>query len=265
MSLLAINLRVFGSETGSMEYDFLRAISRINDGPFSYKPVSKGDVLHIDGSTFEVLWPPKTIESEKTLAVIERALKDFENALEQDEKLKQLYERVEREGIFERYREGGEEDSTEERVGAGEYGERRHDRKVELPDIVKKANDSLRDAANHLSLSLFEDNRLLFLGDIADFEIKQIVEYLESIDRTRFYVFITPHHGTHWDDSLKGIKTIYAVTSNGDKLCSNMIPDFKEISKMSFATWVNGDISVPIFPISRFLYFPTWWFYDDEF
>jgi|YelNatPaOPRAMG01_1025707.scaffolds.fasta_scaffold17110_4 beta-lactamase superfamily II metal-dependent hydrolase len=261
MYLLTMNLKVFGSETGIMEYDFLRAISRIKVGSFSYKPVSKGDIIDINGSTFEVLWPPKTIESRKTLSVIERALGDFEKALEQDEDLKRLYERVKKEGVFEKYREGGEKEVSEEREDTDEYRDRNY-RERELPEIVEKANNSLRKAANHLSLSLFEDNRLLFLGDTEGFEIKEIVDYLKSINRRKFYVFITPHHGTHWHDSLKEIETIYAITSNGDKLCSKMIPDFKEISKMSFATWVNGNISVPIFSIRRF---PTWWFYDDEF
>jgi beta-lactamase superfamily II metal-dependent hydrolase len=262
--LLAMNLRVFGSETGIMEYDFLRAISRINAGPFYYKPVSKGDIININGSTFEVLWPPKTIESGETLSVIERALRDFEKAMEQDEELRLLYKRVREEGVFEKYREGGKIEDSREKENTDEYRDRNY-REGELPEIVEKANNSLRKAANHLSLSLFEDNRLLFLGDTEGFEIKEIVDYLKSINRRKFYVFITPHHGTHWHDSLKEIETIYAITSNGDKLCSKMIPDFKDISKMSFATWVNGNISVPIFPIRRLLYFPTWWFYDDEF
>jgi beta-lactamase superfamily II metal-dependent hydrolase len=264
MYLLTMNLKVFGSETGIMEYDFLRAISRINDGPFSYKPVSKGDIIDINGSTFEVLWPPKTIESGETLSVIERALKDFKEAMEKDEELKRLYERVSKEGVSEKYREEGKIEGSMEKENTDEYRDKNY-RGRELPEIVEKANNSLREAANHLSLSLFEDNRLLFLGDTEGFEIKEIVDYLKSINRRKFYVFITPHHGTHWHDSLKEIETIYAITSNGDKLCSKMIPDFKEISKTSFSTWVNGNISVPIFPIRRLLYFPTWWFYDAEF
>ena len=60
------------------------------------------------------------------------------------------------------------------------------------PEVVKEANESLRQAANHLSLALFEDNRLLFLGDTENFQIKQIAEDLKSKGRENFYIFITP-------------------------------------------------------------------------
>jgi hypothetical protein len=42
-----------------------------------------------------------------------------------------------------------------------------------LPEVVKKANGSLKRAANHMSLAFFEDNRLLFLGDTESYEIKK--------------------------------------------------------------------------------------------
>jgi len=247
--LLAMNLRVFGSETGVMEYDFLRAISKINRNPFRYKPLSKGDIIDISGSAFEVLWPPRVIEDNTTLSVIERALKDFEEAMKEDRTTKQLYDRVREEGIFREYlEEQGEKSEFEE------YNERdinaEYERR-ELPEVVKNANKSLREAANHLSLALFEDNRLLFLGDTENFEIKQIVDDLKSKGRKNFYIFITPHHGTHWDNSLQEIKCIYSITSIGSKLCSKMMPNFKEISKMSLATHINGDIMIPLYPIHQ--------------
>jgi len=263
-ALFAMNLKVFGSETGIMEYDFLMAISRINIDSFRYKPVFKGEKISINGSTFEVLWPPPTIEGAKTLSVIKHALKYFKIAMEQDEELRQLHERVEKEGILEKYGKNGEIREPKKRENTDEIIKRNYTEN-KLPDIVIKANNSLRKAANHLSLSLFEDNRLLFLGDTEGFEIKQIVDYLKSINRKKFYVFVTPHHGTHWDNSLEEIGTIYAITSNGEKLSSKMVSNFKQTSKMSFATWVNGDIVVPVFPTSRLHHFPLRGFYDDEF
>jgi hypothetical protein len=184
--------------------------------------------------------------------------------MEADEKIKELYQRVEKEGLFRAYFEqeqrsySGERDDPSELVN-NEYKEKK------LPDVVKKANDSLRKAANHLSLALFEHNGLLFLGDLEKSEIRKVVNYLESVGKKRFYVFVTPHHGTHWDNCLKKIDCIYSITSNGSKLHSHIKRGFKDISRMSFATYVNGDIVVPPFLPTRSHRFYPWWFYDDKY
>jgi len=264
LCLLTMNLRVFGNETGIMEYDFLKTISRITRRSFIYKPVSKGDVINIGGTSFEVLWPPPVIDEEGTLSVIRQAINDFNIAMEADEKIKELYQRVEKEGLFRAYFEqeqrsySGERDDPSKLVN-NEYKEKK------LPDVVKKANDSLRKAANHLSLALFEHNGLLFLGDLEKSEIRKVVNYLESVGKKRFYVFVTPHHGTHWDNCLKKIDCIYSITSNGSKLHSHIKRGFKDISRMSFATYVNGDIVVPPFLPTRSHRFYPWWFYDDKY
>lgn len=249
-NLLAINLRVFGNETGVMEYDFLRAISRINDTSFRYRAVSKGDKISVNGSIFEVLWPPLSIEDKKTLSIVRQALKDFEKAMEEDKETRELYHRVKEEGVFRDYFKEQGERSKHNEYNNGHVHEEYE--RMKLPEVVKKANESLRKAANHLSLALFEDNRFLFLGDIENHEIKQIVKDLKSRRRENFYIFITPHHGTHWHNSLREIRSIYSITSNGSKLCSKMKPYFKEISKRSLATYANGDIMRPTMP----LYYP---------
>lgn len=262
LCLLALNLRVFGSETGVMEYDFLRAISRINRGPFKYKPLCKGDIVNINGSAFRVLWPPSVVEDDTTLSVIKRALEDFEEAMEEDEETKQLYDHVREEGIFRVYLgEQGEKGEFEE---YNERGIREEYERRELPEVVKNANKSLREAANHLSLALFEDNRFLFLGDTENFEIRQIVDDLKSKGRKNFYIFITPHHGTHWDNCLEEIKCIYSISSNGKKLGPKMVPNFKKTSRIPLSTFVNKDIVIPIYPIypKRKLWrvFPGWFY-----
>ncbi|MDH5733057.1 MAG: hypothetical protein OEY88_04660 [Candidatus Bathyarchaeota archaeon] len=245
--LFAMNMRVFGSETGVMEYDFLRAITRINRGiSFWHQPVSKGDLININGSIFEIVWPPAVIDDDRTLADIRRALDDFNDALEKDETTRELYERVREEGVFEEYL-GQQDEKNGFREYEGEYTHTivRRKEKRELPEAVKKANKSLRKAANHLGLALFEDNRLLFLGDTEKSEIKQIVDGLKSRTRKDFLIFIPPHHGTHWHSSLGQMRCIYSIASNGKKLCSKMNPHFKEISEKSLATFVNGDIIIP--------------------
>ncbi|MBT0160815.1 hypothetical protein G4O51_12620 [Candidatus Bathyarchaeota archaeon A05DMB-2] len=242
--LFTMNLVVFGSETGVMAYDLLQTITRINNGVRpKHTPCSKGELIKISGSVFEVLWPPATISDDKTLHDITQALKDFEKALEEDEETRRLYDHVKEEGIFEDY--FSEEDGRNERERYGEnyaYGkcERR-----KLPEVVEKANKSLRKAANHLGLAFFEDNRILFLGDTEGFEIKQIIDELRTKGRENFYILVAPHHGTHWHKSLEQIGCIYSLSSSGRKLCSKFKPQLKEISQRSLATFVNGDILIP--------------------
>jgi beta-lactamase superfamily II metal-dependent hydrolase len=243
-AIFAMNMRVFGSETGVMECDFLDAIRKINRVEFRYKPLFKGDIVNINGSAFEVLWPPRILKEDNTLAAVRKALKDFERALEEDEEMTESYEKVT--GIFERIQEEGiyppeGYERKRRNIETKEAGRR------ELPEVVEEANKSIRRAANHLCLALFEDNRFLFLGDAEKSEIKQIVRELQSKSRTRFYVLITPHHGTNWHDSLRKIHPVFSITSNGSKSCSKTMLNFKNISRKSFATCCNGDIHLPIF------------------
>ena len=264
--LFTMNLRLFGNETGIMEYDFLKAISRINRGrPFKYKPLSKGDVINIDETSFEVLWPPTEIDEKETKAVRD-AINEFNIAMEADEGLKKLYERVKSEGIFRGYFEEGlqkypkENDNERENTHVSmniEYKEK------ELPSVVKKANDSLRKAANRLSLALLGGDGLLFLGDLESKEIKKVIGDLITAGKKKFYTLVTPHHGTHWDNSLKNIKCIYSITSNGRRLCSHIKPEFKGISRKSFATYFNGDIAIPQSLSKTFHRFYPRWFYDE--
>lgn len=257
-ALFAINLLTFGNETGLMEYDFLKAISRINRIPFKYKPLSQGDKININGSIVEVIWPPNQITEGKTLKTIEQALNDFKKALEKDDKLKELYQRVREEGVFEKYLEvEGERRyrydpfNYEDGNKQNEYIKKLKKSKRTLPSIVKKANDSLKGAANHLSLAFFQDNRILFMGDLENYEIKQVIKYLERDNRRNFLIFIPPHHGTHWHKDIVKIKWDCLLCSNGPKLCKKMAPYFK--SNLSLSTHINGDVVIPV------LMGPFWW------
>ena len=258
-ALFAVNWRIFGSETGIMEYDFLKAISRINRATRFYRrPVCQGDIIDVDGTVLEVLWPPKTIHEKGALSAVARALNDFERAREQDEITRRLYELVAEEGVFEQYF-GQPMDIEESSKQAEAQVYREPEYRRELPQVVTKANESLREAANHMGLALFEDNRLLFLGDVEDFEITEIIDYLNQRRRQNFYVLITPHHGTHWDDSLRRLKCFYSVSSVGSKLCPKVVPGFKEISERPLATWVNGNIILTTSLKARVWWKVPWW------
>lgn len=249
--LFTMNLRIFGSETGVMEYDLLKAITRINNGERPVcRPVSRGDVIETGGAALDVLWPPIAIDDRRALSAVRRALEDFERAMEEDEITRQLYERVARAEVPEEY--SGKRWSSEEPIPwANANVEGRLESRGKLPDVVRRANRSLRQAANHMGLALFEDSRFLFLGDLDSFEISEIADHLHSRRRRNFYVVITPHHGTRWDESLREIDCFYSVSSVGSRLCSKLDPRIREISEKSLATWVNGDIILSMFLTDR--------------
>ncbi|WP_146192147.1 hypothetical protein [Oceanotoga teriensis] len=185
--------------------------------------------------------------------------------MEEDKKLKELYERVKSEGLFRKYFEESQRKFTEERDHSKNVNElvKKEYEKKKLPDIFKRANDSLKKVANHLSLTLLGDGGLLFLGDLEHQEIKKVIGDLIAAGKKKFYTLIIPHHGTHWDNSLKDIKCIYSITSNGRRLCFYIKPGFKSISKKSFAIHVDGDIAIPQFLPKKINRFYPRWFYDE--
>lgn len=247
--LSAMNQRVFGSETGIMAYDLLQAIGRINKGEFFLqRPLSKGDTVDLNGSSFDVLWPPKTVDN-RTRAEIKQAINEFDKALVADEDLKQFFDSIDGESIVRAYfREQQHYDAHLDYETQIDH----RLKKRKLPGIVQKANKSLRSAANFFSLALMESDRLLFFGDAENFGIRQIVNDLKQRHKTCFSVLVTPHHGTHWQNSLWQIRCISSITSNGVKNCPKMKREFKDISWRSHATFVNGDIMIPTFQTRGF-------------
>ncbi len=200
--------------------------------------MSEGDAINLNGSVFEVLWPPRAI-LDYHAEIVRNALADFDKALKEDEETRRLYDLVKESYIWP-YLEGGESEEKEEKANEERST---YSNKRKIPEIVKTANKSLSDAANHMSLVLCEDNRFLFWGDVEGFEIKRIVAQLALRNRNNFYTVVAPHHGTHWHDSLRNMKYKWCVASNGKKLVSHTKP-FKEISQRALSTFVNGEITI---------------------
>jgi ribonuclease BN (tRNA processing enzyme) len=250
--LLTMNLRILGEETGIMEYDFLQTIAKINSIDFEYTPVSQGDIIDINGTYFEVLWPPKKINDKNSLKIIKKAIIDFEEALKKDKKTKEIYDYIKnnKEKIFRTYFSNDvEKIKTKHTIkNHKECNELKLNKTDKIPKVVKEANYSLRRAANHLSLAFYESNNFLFLGDTENFEIKQIINYLLNRNCNEFYVLITPHHGTHWNKELYNIKCSCSISSNGKNLFSKMRTNFEEISAINLSTHIYGDINVNISP-----------------
>jgi len=233
--VMAMNYRVVGYRTGSREADFLAILRKINARRFTYWALCRGDTVSVGREQFEILWPPRVIEDEHTLAVIRRALEDFNRALEEDPVLREIYRKIGDSGVVDPYLQEGEQDSEL----LAEYEEVEAEvfyRPGELPGSVKKAIVSLGKAANHLSLAFVEADEFLFLGDLEKREIRQVVTDLSEKSRKRFRLLITPHHGTHWDASMNRIRACWAVSSVGSRLLRHVSRRYDDISCRHFIT-----------------------------
>lgn len=253
LSMLAMNRRVLGDATGSMEADFLRVISQLNCRPCFYRALSEGDRVQVGGSEMEVLWPPRVLADKHVLKVIDKAVSDFETAKEEDETLRRIYEKLGESGQMMPYTDDNDQCRELPYCGNGRREARLAPReKRELPEVVKKANESLRGAANHLSLAFHEDNKFLFMGDLESSEIKQVVDRLLKKKREHFLIFITPHHGTHWHQTLGNLRADSVISSVGNRLFKHLSPEFKSMASQCLYTHLSGDIEVPVLS--------QWWY-----
>ena len=254
MCMLAMQHWVMGDTTGNMEADFLGVVSRINSRPFIYHALSMGDTMRIGSSRFEVLWPPRIVEDKGTLSVVRTAVSDFEKAAEENESLRRLREQIGERGEIQPYL--GTENEEGMLPGRGEEDHERDilpssDGRGQIPESVRHANDSLRRAANHLSISFHQDNRFLFMGDLESHEIAKVVQNLLKEDRKHFVIMIAPHHGTHWHKDLGRLRSWWVMSSAGGKLFRHVSPNFKSMCRCHLVTYLNGDIDLP-------LHIPPW-------
>lgn len=247
---LAMNRRVLGRRTGLAELDLLSIFRKINSVRFQFRPISRGDRILVDNTPFEVLWPPRQVD-QGNRGVIQRALESFRKALEEDEILRQQYDEVRESGLVEPYLDGTAtmcEPADDAEEDAGDYRrDLREYRAEELPQSVKAANEGLRRAANHLSIALAQCDNILFMGDLENSDIPQVVDYLGR-RRNYFHLLVTPHHGTHWHSDLGNIRCAYSVSSNGTRSHARKKDAFKYISSWSLNTYDCGDILLPACP-----------------
>ena len=250
MCLFALNTRILGRWSGSRELDFLYLLSKINRCSFTYRPVSQGDLISAGGSYIEILWPPTTIDK-LTLETIRKAIKDFEKARNEDEILNRIYERVNQVEFVQKYFVQDEvriyKENNLESVDLDSY-EQFLER--DIPESTKQANESLRKAANHLSLAFRYNNQILFLGDLEANELRRISNDLLTKKQTHYLIIITPHHGTHWHKNLSNLSAIYAISSVGEGLFPKIKTQFRKIANICLYTYANGEIEIP-HPILR--------------
>lgn len=254
MELFSINIRVFGDSSGQIDYDFLEALRKINNHDFEYMPLSQGDEVNVKGSVFKVIWPPKAIDDKISLRKIEKASQKFEKIMKEDEHLAEIYKRVGESGIFEKLEKGGRDESVYHNTNRkhSDNDITRKDYNIEkrrkLPENIREVNKAYRDAANQISLAFCEDNRLLFMGDVGGNNLRRLIEYLDYVGHLNFLFLITPHHGTEWHDNLRKLQVNFSLTSNGPNKIKKYRTEYKEISKLSLTTYVNGDLLYSLVP-----------------
>ncbi len=224
-------------------------MSKINKCSFFYTAVSKGDTISLSGSHVEILWPPKEID-DSVLKVIKKAIDDFNEAKQEDKILNEIYNQITQRELGEKYfsekREQKVENDLEDLNNLTIDGfEPRN-----IPEKTKRANKSIKKAANHLSIAFRYNNQILFLGDLESSELRQISNHLSEKNLTDYLIIITPHHGTHWHNSLNQLSSIYAISSVGSNLFTKIKTEFKRRSHICLYTYTNGDIEIP-HPILR--------------
>ncbi len=242
--MFAMNHRVMGNTTGSMEVDFLRLMQSLNGEAFDYRALSSGDRINLGGTEFEVLWPPRVIKIRQVLKVIGKAIEDFSTAKAEDPVLNNIYESLGDSKEMRPYSsiEGGMLTASPD----GRPGDSSVSPRADLPEVVKQANKSLRAAANHLSLAFRSGNRMLFMADLEPYEIRKVVRTLQNQELVHFLALITPHHGTHWHKDLSNLRAWWAVSSIGNRLIEKASSNFKMISDQSLFTHLTGDIEIPL-------------------
>lgn len=234
MSLLALNIRI--SNNHPIQSTIFSLVRKLNRKPLEFIPVAKGDIIICGRRKYEILWPPTELKEKETLKVINTAIRDFEKAKEEDETLRRIYER-----IYERYSNSNLNELSENDYDDNlSQNENTHD----FPEIIKRANDSLRKAANRLSVAFRQDDNILFLGDLEEKEIDTVVSNLDEESNNIYDIIISAHHGTHWGDSLYMLEADICLASIGDTLQKHIAYEYIDICNKFVRTDECGSIRI---------------------
>ena len=249
----ALNAFVMGRETGLAEADLLRVFQLLNDRPFSCRALAKGDILWLGDLKVDILWPPTRIDAEQTIDAIRTAITTFHEAMDEDPRLRRLYDEVgEVTGrILEleprtraREEKATPSEHSAQRWRADEPRRRDTPRDNEprevLSPIVEEALRAQQAVANHLSLSFKIGNQVLSLGDLEAPEIHAVVADIINTETTRFEVVLTAHHGTHWHQDCRKISAHWAISSVGARLIRHVNPQYKEMAAAHWVTYLTG-------------------------
>jgi len=259
--LFAMNKYLLGDRSGIMEYDLIETIKKLNNSnrKFKIQALSRGDEIFVGNTKIKVLWPPKKFTKNKLLKSVRDALESFENALEKDDRLREIYEDIKKnnniDDINSKYLNDEEKvvnnynaDNEVERKEQNDNEEKdlnAEEEPIELKGDIYKANKKLRIVANRLSLAFMIDEHFLFMGDLESTEINEVINQLEDKKKLFFPILMTPHHGTHRSQKLfKKLKIKLALSSIGKKLIKGLNARYSDISDFHLFTYLLGDICV---------------------
>lgn len=235
MCLLTMNIRI--SKKHPIQNSILDIVEkRLNRKPINFKAVSKGDIFLCGNSKYEILWPPIELTEEEALTDIRNAIKDFDEAKKNDSQLGEIYRRI--------YNIFSDRDIDEVSLSQQTEDYPLTEFDGELSEIVKKANKSLRKAANRLSVAFRQDDNILFLGDLEKREIESVVKDLIDNQNIVYDILIAAHHGTHWEMSLTKIGCDICLASVGQTLRGKINYEYNAIANKFVRTDEWGDIRI---------------------
>jgi ribonuclease BN (tRNA processing enzyme) len=231
LQLIAMNYRMRNWPKDFTELTIIDKLRKANRQNFCTIPLWSGKALSIAGQAIDVLWPPEHLEDSEIISSIKKAMESFEEALESDNELKAVYEKVQEHDCTSIF-------SGDSKVSC--FSQRPNSK--EIPESTKSANKKMRGAANRLSLCLRIGKGMIFLGDLEKREIKNVVDPLIR-EKKKYVTLITPHHGTHWDDSMASLNVRFAVSSLGEGLKGNYRQD--KIQSARRLDTLCGDVICP--------------------
>lgn len=256
--LFAMNARILGGSSGSMDYDFLSVMNQLSKHQISYRRVKKGDEVVLGDTHIQILWPPQVLNDDEILGSVKKALGKFDEAIKQDDILKKIYDSLDEKGVLKPYLSENEAVKLGDSVSSDLQSSPM--KRYSIPDVTEEANKALRSVANRLSLGFRVDSQLLFLGDLESNEINSVVDDLEAEQRLRFPIMLTPHHGTHWGNRMRNLSIGVAVSSVGKKLFGKVKPDYKDIVDHHLLTHVEGEVVLPTYFGLLRKNMPWWYF-----
>lgn len=207
--------------------------------------VSKGDVFSHNNYEYNVLWPPLNYDDKELTNSVGILLKEWEKLKEADKDLSDIYDSLEKLNIEEQNNivtSFGEINFEKLEISLKKYTDR-------PKDVIEKQllnfNNALKKVANRLSIAFYQDNNVLFLGDLMSNELNHIIKDLRKDDKTNFNVIVAAHHGTHWGTEMNHLKCKNCLASVGDKLYKNVQnKEYRMISERVFKTVDSGEINL---------------------
>jgi beta-lactamase superfamily II metal-dependent hydrolase len=247
-----------GSKTGNPVCDLITLLTIISiDKRCKCTALKQGDTVKVGNKTYDVIWPPETIDT-KGKSALSKAVKKIASIIEEDPDLKEkwddFFNQIEtclrrnewldtsegiNEKMFNEYISALYEGKSDDIVCEVKRGQINESLKASIEKLSKK----LHDVTNRFSICLYDRDKFLFLGDLEAQEINTCITYLKGKYQINHVTTLAaPHHGTHWGKELNNIYAKQIICSNGKQRISGFDERFKHISERCLHTFLHGTI-----------------------